>query len=101
VPDDVQATADTLDALSHVPQPEMARCADDLSAADRQPDAIVGDLDRHETAADLDPDTGVLGARVFRDVDERFLQGLLEDVSGHRRQALEVAVEGEVDGTFL
>jgi hypothetical protein len=46
VPDDVEATADTLDALSHLPQPEMARYgADDLSAADRQPDAIVGDLD--------------------------------------------------------
>src|SRR5206468_577415 len=58
-----------------------------------QADTVVGDADRGLVATDLDTDGRTSSARVFRNVDERLLQRLLEQVTSGRRQTRRVAAE--------
>src|SRR5881397_1797532 len=97
-PDDLEPTAHGLDPLAHLPQPEVTPLgAGDFGGAGGQAHTVVDDFDRHEVAADLDVDGRTSGASVLRDVDERLLQRLLEDVPDCRRQARRITMKGELD----
>src|SRR5213594_776137 len=93
-PDDLEPAAGRLDAFTHLPEPEVpVPGSRRFRHAGGQADTVVGDADRGLVATDLDTDGRTSSARVFRDVDERLLQRLLEQVTSGRRQTRRVAAE--------
>src|SRR5215831_16507798 len=79
--DDLEATTGAFEALAHLPEAEVTGPgAGRLRPGGRQADAVVADLDGRRRFAELDVNARASGPRVLGDVDQRFLQRLLEHV---------------------